>query len=82
MRFWRVTQAVRFALSRRAMPGRTWDLFVGHLTFCGLVVRDVLSALHAVYIFIRKHCSDRVPLWATAREGSDWAPQWRSYHGN
>ena len=41
-RFWRVTQAVRFALSRRAVLGWCWEIWVGHLTFCGLLVRDAL----------------------------------------
>ena len=32
-RFWRVTQAVRFALSRLAVPGWIWELLIGHFTF-------------------------------------------------
>ena len=29
-RYWRVAQAVRFALSRRAVPGWCWELLIGH----------------------------------------------------
>ena len=87
-RFWRVTQATRFALSWRALPGWMWELLLGHLTFCGLVRRDILSGLHAIYTFVRRHYTARVPLWKTAREEfthylsglffmrADWTLQW------
>ena len=63
-RYWKVVHA----LSRRAMPGWAWEILLGHLTFCGLVCRDVLSAFHSIYAFIRKHYNERVPLWPSARD--------------
>ena len=67
-RYWRVAQAVRFALSRRAVPGWCWELLIGHLIFCGLIARDCLSAFHSIYAFIRKYYERRVLLWPSARE--------------
>ena len=61
-RCWKVVQAGRYALSRRAMPGWAWEILLGHLILCGLVCRDVLSAFHRIYAFIRKHYNKRVPL--------------------
>ena len=90
-RYWRVVQAGRFALSRRALPGWAWEILIGHMTFCGLVCRDVLSAFHSIYAFMRKHYNQRVPLWASAREEvehflgamlflrSDWWLPWSTH---
>lgn len=65
-RYWRVVQATRFALRQRAVPGWCWEILIGHLAFRGLIVRDCLSAFHSIYAFIRKHCTERTPLWASA----------------
>ena len=67
-RYWRVCQAAKFALSRRAVPGWVWEVLLGHFTFCGLVRRDLLSGFHTIYKFIRHHYNQRVPLWPSARE--------------
>ena len=66
-RCWKVVQAGRYALSRRAMPGWAWKILLGHLTFCGLVCRDVLSAFHSIYAFTRKHYNERM-LGPSARD--------------
>ena len=66
-RFCRVAQVVRFALARRAEPGLAWELLVGHRTFCGLVVRDVLCVLHLIYMLFRKHHCDRVLFFCPGR---------------
>ena len=87
-RYWRVCQAAKFALSRRAVPGWVWEVLLGHFTFCGLVRRDLLSGFHTIYKFIRRHYNQRVPLWPSAREEvlhfagalvfarTEWSLQW------
>lgn len=87
-RYWRVVQAAKFALSRRAVPGWVWEVLLGHFTFCGLVRRDLLSGFHTIYKLIRRHYNERKPLWPSAREEvrrfvgalvlarTDWDLQW------
>ena len=48
-RRWRVNMAVKYALSRRAVPGWGWEILIGHLTFCFLVNRDALAVFRDIY---------------------------------
>ena len=43
MRLWRLKQGLRWALRCRALPGKTWEVLLGHMTFVALLRRDVLS---------------------------------------
>ena len=43
IRLWRLKQGLRWALRCRALPGKTWEVLLGHLTFLALLRRDVLS---------------------------------------
>ena len=65
-RLWRVKMAVRYALGCHALPGRVWDIIVGHLTFCALLDRSALPCLGCIYAFIRKHYHSWAPLWTSA----------------
>ena len=60
--------AVRYALSRRAVPGWEWEILFGHLTFCFLVNRDALAVFRNIYNFIEVKYDRRVPLWPGARD--------------
>ena len=67
-RYWRVRQGLRYALSRRALPGAIWLILVGHITYCCLTNRDLMSLLFATYKFARLNLGKATPLWASARE--------------
>ena len=53
MRLWRLKQGLRWALRCRALPGKTWEVLLGHMTFVALLRRDVLSVPFALHKFIR-----------------------------
>ena len=87
-RFWRVRQGLRYALSRRALPGAIWMVLIGHVTYCCLANRDLMCLLFATYKFARLNLARAVPLWPTARQElvsflglmpllrSDWTLPW------
>ena len=66
-RLWRLKQGLRWAPRCRALPGKTWEVLLGHTTFVALVRRDVLSVLFAVNKFIRANYDDSARLWPSAR---------------
>ena len=92
-RFWRVYQAVHFALNCKKLPGRIWEVLVGHLTFCGLMRRELLCCLTTIYAWMAKHYYEAAPMWPSAREEitafvnglflaqSDWTMPWSSHVG-
>ena len=41
-------QGLRWALRCRALPGKTWEALLGHMTFVALLRRDVLSVPFAL----------------------------------
>ena len=43
MRLLLLKQGLRWALRRRALPGKAWEAPFGHMTFAALLRRDVLS---------------------------------------
>ena len=43
MRLWRLKHGLRWALRCRALPGKTWEVLLGRMTFVALLRRDVLS---------------------------------------
>ena len=53
MRLWRLKQDLRWALRCRALPGKTWQVLLGHITSVFLFRRDVLSVPFALNKFIR-----------------------------
>lgn len=65
-RVWRVVQAVRYALRLKTLPGRVWEILVGHLTFCGQLDRSSLSRLSSSYAFMQKNYDVHVRLWTQA----------------
>ena len=54
-RLWKVHNAILALLRRGKCTGRTVEVVVGHLTFCGLMNRLSLSCFCSVYAFIKKH---------------------------
>ena len=67
-RVWKIKQAVKWALSRRRLPGKAWEIILGHLTFCSLLDRSALSCLRTIYAFVRKNYETPVRLWSHARD--------------
>ena len=64
-RLWKVHHAIHGLLRRGRCVGRTVEIIVGHLTFCGLMNRMSLSCFHSVYAFIRKNYTTVSKLWPT-----------------
>ena len=62
MRFWRLKRALEYALSVKRLPGRIWEVTLGHCTFLGVQERDCLSTFFAIYPFIRKSYFTSEPL--------------------
>ncbi len=92
-RFWRVFQGLGYALQCKRLPGRVWEILLGHATFCALVRRELLSCFNCIYAFIRKKYYESQPLWSSAREEivafrggmfmlfADWTLPWSSCVG-
>ena len=68
VRFSRFKRALEYAWSLKRLPGRIWEVILGHCTFLGLQERGCLSAYFTIYLFIRKNCCTSQPLWDSARE--------------
>ena len=66
-RLWKVRGALVWALRCRALAGRTWEVIVGHLTFCLIGVRPCMAPLSAIHKFIRANYWEGAPLWPSAR---------------
>ena len=66
-RFWRLRRGLDRALSVKKLPGRAWRIIMGHVTYIGLLRRDVLSCLSAIYNFIEVNLDVSAPLWPSAR---------------
>lgn len=62
-RLWKLHHAIQGLLRRGKCVGRTVEIIVGHLTFCGLMNRMSLSCFHSVYAFIRKNYTTVARLW-------------------
>ena len=58
MRLWRLKQGLRWVLRCRALPGKTWELLLGHTTFVALLRRNALSVPFALNKFIRANYDD------------------------
>ena len=67
MRLWRLKQGLRWALRCGALPGKTWEVLLGHMTFVALLRRDVLSVPFALNEFTRVNYTDSSRLWPSAR---------------
>ena len=67
MRLRRLKQEIRWALRCRALPGKTWEALLEHMTFVALLRRDVLSVPFALNKFIRANYNDSARLWRSAR---------------
>jgi hypothetical protein len=67
-RWWTLRLALRSVLKRPKIAGWELELLLGHMTFCGLMSREVLSCFHVVYRFIQNSYWTRDTLWQTARE--------------
>ena len=61
-------RALEYALSLRCLPGRVWEVILGHCTFLQLQERGTFSTFFTIYPFIRKNYYNSEPLWNSARE--------------
>ena len=68
VRFWRLKRALEYALSLRRLPGRIWEVILGHCTFLCLQERGSLSTFFTIYSFILKNYYTSEPLWNSARQ--------------
>ena len=68
LRFWRLKRALEYALSVKRLPGRIWEVILGHCTSLGLQERGCLSTFFTIYSFIRKCYYTSEPLWDSARK--------------
>ena len=66
-RLFKVQAGVQGLLSRRRVTGWSVEVIVGHLTFCGLANRGLLTVLHTVYRFMRRRYLEAVGLWPECR---------------
>ena len=66
-RLFKVQAGVQGLLSRRRVTGWSVEVIVGHLTFCGLANRGLLTVLHTVYRFMRRRYLEAVELWPECR---------------
>jgi len=88
---WKLRQALVWALRCRRLPGRVWEVIVGHLTFAFMIERAGLSIFLAIYAFMRVDYYEAAPLWETARQEmthalacllmmvSEWTIPWSSW---
>ena len=85
----KVTGALRWALQRRSLSGRSWEILLGHITFCFLCRRVAMPIFNTIYRFIQACYWEPQPLWSSARAEmsaalgilplvcSDWALPWQ-----
>ena len=87
-RLWGVRRGILFALGCRRLPGRVWEVPLGHFAFCALLDRCMIGVCRSIYGFINKNYFAPAPLWGTARQeisaaasllflmGSSWRSPW------
>ena len=87
-RLMKVQAAVAGLLARGRTAGWCVEVLLGHLTFCGLANRGILTVPHTLYRLIRRHYTEAAPLWAECRDElaamsallflarADWKVQW------
>ena len=66
-RWWTLKVALTALLQRQKVAGWEVELYLGHMTFVGLMSREVLSCFHTVYRFIQSAYWTREPLWPSVR---------------
>ena len=68
-RFWRVKLALDWILVEgRRCTGKEIEKLLGHLTSILLLRRELLSLLHASYLYVSRSYLKRQPLWPSVRE--------------
>ena len=66
-RFVRLRQAIGGVLQRKKVSGRLIEIVLGHVTFCCLCNRQLLSIFSAIYKFIRRNYFAPTKLWDSVR---------------
>ena len=89
-RLWKVRLATEALLRRKRCSGKILEVLIGHLTYCFLVRRPLLSIFNAVCKFIQAYPSSTAMMWESVRDElfvaksllflavGDWTPQWSS----
>ena len=87
----KVQAGVQRLLDLRRMAGWSVEVVLGHLTFCALANRGLLTIPHTLYRFIRRHYLEAAPLWPECRAElkamsdllylarADWKNPWNDY---
>lgn len=66
-RYWKLRRSLDALLLRRRVSGRILEVVLGHVTFCCLCNRQLLSIFAATYKFIRRNYYAPIPLWPAVR---------------
>ena len=66
-RFVRLRQAIGGVLQRKKVSGRLIEIVLGHVTFCCLCNRQLLSIFSAIYKFSRRNYFAPTKLWDSVR---------------
>ncbi|CAK0875099.1 unnamed protein product, partial [Prorocentrum cordatum] len=61
-RFWRARGSIQEVLRRGVCSGQELEVLVGHMTFVGLIRRELLSIPHGAYRLVKKLCYEKAPL--------------------
>ena len=64
----KIQAATQGLLERKRVCGWTLEVVVGHITFCALAQRGLLSVLSSVYSFIRLRYNEPTVLWNECRQ--------------
>ena len=66
-RAWRLRDAMLHASRLRSLSGMALEVILGHVGFCFLVRRCMLSIFGRAYAFVQAHFSAPAPLWLSVR---------------
>ena len=67
-RYSRVRGCLQWVLHRGRLSGRELECLLGHLTFCFLIRRPLLSSFSACYRYLRWTYHKCVPMWPSVRD--------------
>lgn len=71
-RRWRLRLGLQHIIERREASGHELEMVVGHFISLGVLRREVLSCLNAVYAFIRRYRNQRRRLWPSVLKELRW----------
>ena len=72
-RIWKIRLGIEELLRRGSATGKEMQVVIGHVSFCFLLRRELLSTLGAVYAFGRRAEGVKMVLWPAVRRELRWA---------